>query len=292
VKTRNQLILNAVYFDTNIFDHIHKGIRVTPDDVQFLKQRVRDGRLSILSSIINLEEILMLASGDRDLAVAELQLIDELVDCNHILKPFHQLIDEDVTAYAQGTTLPLPLTEFPHAARETIEFLRNSGTTNMQELIGEIREQIDTFRANMREGGNQVRPIARQIRMEDIPTFEQYWNDLSISFAEAYAERSGQLSACRARGIEGLLQLRSVRLSIGVSLALTYAQTYGLERRAAERREPQQGDSRDLQHALTASATRVFVTHDPKFARLLKCVPVSDFNVLTLPEFLDSIRSN
>ena len=108
--------------------------------------------------------------------------------------------------------------------------------------------------------------------------------------AEGYAERSGQLSACRARGIEGLLQLRSVRLSIGVSLALAYAQTYGLERRPAERRKPQQGDSRDLQHALIASATRVFVTHDPKFARLFKYVPVSNFSVLTLPNFINSIR--
>jgi hypothetical protein len=264
-------ILNAVYFDTNIYDHLHKGIRATPDDVQFLKQRVCDGRLSILSSIINLEEILMMASEDRDLAVAELQLIDELVDCNYILKPFHQLIDEDVIAYAQGTALSSPLIEFKRAARIALACL--SDTTGMQEGSREVREQIDTFRTNMMEGINQVRPVAKKIPKENKPNFEQYWNDLRVSFAEVYAERSGQLAACLERGIDGLLQLRSVRLSIGASLSLTYAQTF-------EKRQSQQGDSRDIQHALTASSVRIFVTHDAKFARLLKRVPVYDFSVL------------
>jgi hypothetical protein len=275
-------IPTTVYFDTNIFDHLYKGIRATPGDVQFLKQRVSDGRLSILVSVINLEEMLMMVPSDRALAVEELQLMDELADRTHIIKPFHELIAEDITAYAQGIPLPSPLIVFPLAARKTLEYLRKSDPTDVEELIRETREQIDTFRVSMREGGHQVRQVARNIRRGDRPTFEQYWHDLSIPFAEAYAERPGQLQACRERGIEGLLQLRSVRLSVSASLSLTYAETF-------EKRRPQQGDSRDLQHALTASAVRVFVTHDPKFARLLKRVPVSDFRVLTLTEFLGSI---
>ncbi len=276
-------LLNTVYFDTNIFDHLHKGIRVTPDDVQFLKQHVSDGRLSILASIVNLEEVLTMASRDRDLAVKELQLIEGLVDCNRIIKPFHKLIAEDITAYAQGTTLPSPLVEFPRAARETLESLHNSDTADMQKFSREVQEQIDEFRAGMKQAVNEIRAVANQIPRKERPTFERYWQDLSASFAESYAEGAGQLPACRERGIDGLLQLRSVRLLVGANLSLTYAETF-------EERQPQQGDSRDMQHALTASAVRIFVTHDTQFARLLQRVPVSDFSVVTLPEFLASIH--
>ena len=57
-----------------------------------------------------------------------------------------------------------------------------------------------------------------------------------------------------------------------------------------EKRGAQQGDSRDQLHAIAASAARVFVTDDPQFARLLKRVPVNAFAVLSLPEFIASIR--
>jgi predicted nucleic acid-binding protein len=278
-------ILHTVYFDTNIFDHLHKGICVTPADVQFLKQRVSDGRLSILLSMINLEEVLMAVPTHRALALAELQLMEDLVDFTHIIKPFQELLTEDITAYARGTTLPSLLIAFPRAARETLQRLLNPYTTGMQELSEETREHIDAYRTRSRQGVDIVRQVADQIPRRAQPTFEAYWQALSTSFAEAYAERAGQLPACRARGIDGLLQLRSVRLSVSASLSLTYAETF-------EERQPQQGDARDMQHALTASPVRVFVTHDTKFARLLKRVPVSDFSVLTLPEFLASIRPN
>src|SRR5262249_33676446 len=137
----------------------------------------------------------------------------------------------------------------------------------------------------MKQAANEVRAVANQIPRKERPTFERYWQDLSTAFAEGYAEGGGHLPACRERGIDGLLQLRSVRILVGTSLSLTYAETF-------EERQPQQGDSRDLQHALTASAVRIFVTHDTQFARLLKRVPVNDFSVLTLSEFLASIRPN
>lgn len=276
----------AGYFDTNVFDHLHKGIGAIPADAVLLTERVCEGRLSILLSVMNLEEVLSAVPLDPALALAELRLIANLVDLTHIIKPPHLLLSDDIAAYAQGTTPPPPLIEVSLTIRTNLDRMIDPTSGDMAELIAvaaEVREQIAEFRSGMRQSISEVRSVAKHIPKKDRPTFDEYWEALSSSFAEGWAERAGQLRPCRERGIDGLLQLRSVRLSISASLSLTYAHTF-------EAREPQQGDSRDLQHAVTASAARVFVTDDPKFARLLKRVPVENFTVLTLPEFLASIR--
>ncbi len=273
------------YFDTNIFDHLHKGIGATTADLELLKARVVDGRLRILFSAINLEEVVSAVFADQALTLAELQLIANLVDLHHIIKPSDMLLTDDIVAFANGTTPPPPLIEVSPAIRANLERMLSPTTSDTAELIDlarEVREQIGEFRAGMKQSVNKVRPIAKQIPKKDRPTFDQYWEALSASFAEGWAERVGQLHACRERGIENLLQLRSVRLSVGASLSLTYAHTF-------EDRQPQQGDSRDLHHAVAASAARVFVTNDPQFARVLKRVPVNNFSVSALPEFLASV---
>ena len=118
-------------------------------------------------------------------------------------------------------------------------------------------------------------------------TFEQYWREAAIRAAEDAAQRVGVLDECRARGIEGLLEIPSVRMAVGSALSLIFAQA-----REKSAQAPRRQDSRDLQHAvMAASSATVFVTDDGKLLRTVKRVPMPRFDVVDLPEFLAQLRS-
>lgn len=118
---------------------------------------------------------------------------------------------------------------------------------------------------------------------QGLTLLSRWWERLAAGFAESYAERAGFLDACRERGIQDLLRVRSVQMAIGASLSLIYAQTF-------EGRKPKPSDSRDILHAAAAAATTdMLVTHDQEFARLLPRISVPDFRVGTLHDLLQQI---
>ncbi len=93
--------------------------------------------------------------------------------------------------------------------------------------------------------------------------------------AEDFADRLGLADACRLRGLDGLLRLRTVRLSVGVALSLMFSQVL-------QRREPHRSDGYDLWHATLASVADVFVTFDERLTGHLVRVPGDDgFRVVT-----------
>lgn len=80
----------------------------------------------------------------------------------------------------------------------------------------------------------------------------------------------------------GLLDLRGVRMAVGINLSLAYAETF-------EGRAPDMGDSRDQQHAVSASAADVFVTQDPKLLILAARIPETGLRVMDLRSFLQAL---
>jgi hypothetical protein len=111
-------------------------------------------------------------------------------------------------------------------------------------------------------------------------TFEAFWERAAIDWAGALADRVGLGAECRARGLEGLLQVRAVRLAVGAGTSLVFSQV-------VEGREPQRTDGYDQLHAVMGSVANVFVTRDERLAGLLRRVPVDSFLVVTsLPELL------
>ena len=71
-------------------------------------------------------------------------------------------------------------------------------------------------------------------------------------------------------------------MAVGSALSFAYAETF-------EKRTPKLGDSRDMQHAVLASAADVFVTHDAALARLLSRIPQVCFEVVDLDKLLRQI---
>jgi hypothetical protein len=64
-----------IYFDTNVFDHISKGIGVSRADIDILHSAVSKRRINIVLSYLNLEEVLAQLEENGDQAQAQLRLI-------------------------------------------------------------------------------------------------------------------------------------------------------------------------------------------------------------------------
>jgi len=274
-----------VYCDTNVFDHIHKGLGVTDGDLRTLRSAIQRGDVSIFLSVLNIEESLAAIRADPALAIRELWLVLELADWNGILKPPDILVTDDIIAYAQGAAVPQPFLDGDHPVRAGLQMMRNPTQRDIEELLpllNESREQKEDFRNGMRAARDKVLERTKKLSGCRSP-FADYWSSLALSFAEGYAERAGVLEECRNRGIVGLLDVRSVRMGVGVNLSLAYAETF-------EGFAPKMGDSRDQQHAVLASAADIFVTQDGKLAGLIGRIPIDGLQVLDLKGFLETVR--
>lgn len=274
----------TAYFDMNVFDHIHKRIGVTESDLTRLRSLIRAGKLSVLLSILNLEETVPLLNSSPELAIAELKLILCLTDWQKLLKPPNLLLSDDIKSYARGEVPCQPFIEDSVIQLNLRAFLNPSqqGITELLEVVKVTQKQKEDFKARMTEAREGV--LFQAKKLKDLRTnFDNYWARLSDSFAEGLAEHEGVLDECKKRGILGLLEIKSVRLWAGASLSLTYGQTF-------EGRTPKIGDSRDIMHVILASAADIFVTHDEDFAKVLVRIPIKGFDVVNLRGLLEPVQ--
>jgi len=288
VLSASEKMKKVVYFDTNVFDHIHKGIGVTEADWLALRSAVKNGRISILLSVLNLEEALCALEQSPTQAIAELRLTLELVEKGRLVKPPSMLLCDDIRCYAQGDALLGPFITLDPAIQSNIRALVNPDQKDIDDLrliIKETQNQKKDFVVGMRQANAKVLPVAKEFLRNHQgrpPDWQDYWERLAVRFAEGFAEGQGLLDACRNRGIKGLLGVRSVRMAVGASVSLAYAETF-------EKRTPKMGDSRDMQHAVLATAADAFVTHDHGLARLLDRIPMDSFQVLDLRALLQGV---
>lgn len=278
----------TVYFDTNVFDHIYKGIDVTETDGLALQSAVNGGEISILLSFLNLEEAVCGLKKSLTQPIGELQLILELTEKWRIVKPPNMLLGEDIRCYAQGDSLLEPFITLDSVLNASLRALANPNQKDLHELrliVDETQKEKEKFRAGMREANAAVLPHAKEFLRNNQgrrPAWQDYWERLAEPFAEGFADHQGLLDICRNRGIKGLLEMRSVQMAVGASLSLAYAETF-------EKRTPKIGDSRDMLHAVLATAADAFVTHDHSLARLLARIPMNRLQVMDLPTFIRGI---
>ena len=97
-------------------------------------------------------------------------------------------------------------------------------------------------------------------------------------------EKLGLPDECEETVVDGVSKIRSLRLYIMSSLSYVYAIQF-------EGYEPHTGDSRDLQHAVLASAADIYVTQDAKVRTIMKRVDVPGFEVMALQDLLQKIAS-
>lgn len=145
----------------------------------------------------------------------------------------------------------------------------------MAEMLGELRRRIATGHDTISE------PFDNHWKKERMLVAETF-----VNLAAADAGQAGVLESCTKRGIDGLLNIKSVQLAVVATLSLMYSQLYN---DGQQERESRPSDAADLRHAILASASDVFVTNDHRLQKQLSRVPVKDFQVLHLTSFLKSL---
>jgi hypothetical protein len=271
----------AAYLDSNVFDHLYKKIGCTSTDIANLRKKIYGRDLSLLLSIHTLEEILLDRRARPELMVAKTKLTLSLGNFRRMVKPCDQLLIDDIRSYATAGTAARPFidTDLQNIMTDGIaELVESDGEELDEEMIAALaaaRSQKASFLDHLRDAAASGPAAAA--------TFEQYFAGAAPAMARSLALGAGVVEACEQRGFAGLLELRSVRMSVGASLSFSYART----REAAP---VPGGDSPELLHAVSAAAVAAtFVTDDPQLRRLLERVPLDNFAVADLPAFLREI---
>jgi hypothetical protein len=281
-----------IYFDTNVYDHL-VSIKndITEADELALHNAVRSGLISILPSMVNIEEILTAIKKYPDISQAMIRLILSLADFQRVIKPFPIFLRNDIKRYASGKPLKKPFDSDDLIKSNLRDYLNYSPINNkyLLNVLNIVQNEKKEYMNKMKKARKMVRQVAIKFK-DKVNSFDDYWNHAE-KFATDLAEYEGVIEKCKKRGIRGLLEVRSVRLRIGYDLSYMFAQTFGglNPLKPEERLKPRIGDSRDLAHAVSASAAEIFVTHDLNFADLLKRIPMDNFEVLDLHGLLGRI---
>ena len=277
--------MKIIYFDTNIYNHIHKKDCIADAGIQLLYEKVQNKSLLIVQSLFNIEEIFSAFEKDCNLAIGELTILKSFAENGHIIKdPMHLLYD-DITGYVKGNTPCCPFISDQNIRLTIDNFLKNPATTfdsvEITEIIDIVHAQKKTFQTDLLSAQN-FSPLKKTKKIQY--PFELFLKRNQKVFAEQLVNKYGLLDECKKKGIAGLLNFESISLYIGIGLSFTYALEF-------EKRLPQKGDLHDQLHALSASVADIFVTNDNKFLRLLKRIPVDNFIAMNLGEFLEYLSS-
>jgi hypothetical protein len=268
------------YLDTSAFDHLYKKIGCTAADIANLRKKIYGRELSIRPSIHILGDILLDRRARPELLVARIKLTLSLASFRQMVKLCAQLIADDVRSYAARGTA-----DRPYITAD----LQNTISDGISELIETDGEELDEdmVAAFEAEGSQPLRLpelLARKTNGEHPKSLDEYIETELPRALEACATNAGMLEACRSRGIDGLREVRSVRAATGAVLSLEYA-------RGLDDHEAKEGPVPDLRHVPCAAAVAdTFVTEDRNLREALSRVPLDNFEVVDLPDFLARVR--
>jgi hypothetical protein len=272
------------YLDTNIFDHIlHKKCGVTTEDEVALRNAIKLGNIFIPLSLLNFEEALSAWEKNPNEAINKIKLISDLVDWQKMLKSPDELLADDIKSFAKSNNADVPFF-IDFSLQSELRKLQNPNKRNIAKLLDVIRD--------VRKEKEHFRDINRELRFKlldiisnlgKIPDYHDYWERFSLDFTRGFIEGVGLTEEYKYRLIDKLLGIRSVSLCVGYSLSYIYGQGFD------KKRIPDLGDSRDMKHAVLASASDIFVTHDGNLREIMQRIPIENFEVCSLHELLEKI---
>ncbi len=275
------------YLDTNVFDHLYRKIGCTSADIAELRKAIYGRGLSMPIGIHVLEELLLNRRASPQELVARVKLTLSLASIRRMVKPCDQLIADDIRSYAATGAPDRPLVgaQIQNALTQGIaELIESDGEEFSEEMLAaleETRQRKERFLQAMKI--SQQRGTALIEKLPSRISFEDYFQLTAVPRAEKFAQRIGVLEACRERGIDGLLKIRSVRAAIGIAQSFIYGLTFNGW-------APSRSDSIDLLHVPSAAATaEIFVTNDRRLREAVERVALDGLRVLSLGEFLAAV---
>jgi len=268
------------YMDRNAWQDLYdRRSGITAKNVERLRSAVRHREIDIAVSVRCLEETYARHTREPLLAMAEVRFIFDVAGSTNprrvrLVKEPAQHVDDDIRAYAARLAVPSP-----YMVLDMSPFLvRGADYRLAEEFARATRSEDHSFYDFMdrqrRESANRLVGIS----------FEDYFETEAPELARGLAEKARALSELEVRGVEGLLELRSVRMAVGSNLSLSYSQRVG-------NRAPQDGDWGDMFHAIAAAAADVFVTNDRGLAECLRRIPAVPIEIIDLKALFSRLRS-
>ncbi len=286
-RTSNEQAMLSAYFDNCVYSETAAtaNSKIKADELVGLKAALTSGKLVVRMSIADIEEQL----GDLDkspkMAVERLRAARNLVGFQGMLKQPRDLLADAVRAYVDGTQPPAVTLSEPERRGLVFNYLspllagKASTIRFALEVLSDVRAQKTQFFESMAE----ARPLTldllnwKALNAKDRKgkDFDFFWKGAAHHWAGWVADGAGGDlgQAARERGLEGLLAVPAVRLSVMTALGQIYSQEV-LGRAARP------SDGYDLWHATLGSAADVFVTSDGDFADHLQRIPLDGFRVV------------
>ncbi len=285
----------CVYLDANVIGHlVGHSDGLSQEDADKLVMLCSSGKVEPVFNILGLEE--QLAAGP----IVANRLLDyslRILNFDKIVKEPKGLLGDDIRSYAYNGCADTPyysgekLANLQRNIKDVLvsytpekysELCSSVGDSSQQQSINMKNVLVTAIRRFDEEGASKgLRGGLTDWRKET--TFSHFWEIQAESWAECFADRSGVLAKCKKRGIQGLLEIRSVRMGVGIIIAHLY--NYIIEKK-----NPERSDSTDWLHASAAAATTDrFVCHDKRLRRLCGCVPLDGFRALRLPDFMEEM---
>ncbi len=264
--------MKEIYFDTNVYTHIHnRSGGVTNADVA----------RRILASTQVIEETISAILSSPNEAIGRLRLIHKLAKRKRMIKPHTDFV-QAVHAYAAGEEVTSPFISPPLVVKKV---LTTPDLEELRDIAIETNAQIQTGHDKLSETyRDKLLPHAKAAKEEGlVPTFEEFWEEMSLSFVEEWSRQAGVLDQCREKGLLGLLEIRPIQIGTLCPISDLYAISY-------EGRVPKRGDSRDMQHVLLSSATDALVTNDRNLRRLMNRRRIDGYECISFRELLEEIQ--
>lgn len=285
-----------IYFDTNVFDP-ESGL--SSEQLDSMRRMCR-GVLRLVFGIDCFEEALLnLDSTDSDIALEHIRRILRWTDARLVAKPADKLLCDDVVAYSRGQSSS-PWLENLRLARVK-KNLRDLPTLDVQQLKRKFTPEIDEIRRRRDHSVSGLEQTIRELSSDPFvlanrkTAFPEFYRLVSLHVAENFARGTeqylddhGLLCRCKERGIEGLLDISSVRLATIVTLGLFHTQFLN---EGGQTGKPRGSDLADLRHAVVASSADVFVTNDKKQFKRLSSIHTPGWCVILFKNVIKEIRT-
>jgi hypothetical protein len=292
----------VAYFDTNVF---HEIVRRDFDGTGLQRRlegccRRREIFLPV-SLVVTNEIVDGIGSGDERMARRSIQQLNvqrRLADWETLIRPVDELASNEIKAVARGEASPSPFFENPvrklFLSRIAAAFLGMDRKSHQQlaaefsDIVGDNRKAKSSFMERMNERRDEAVALLSQHSEETPPPFRELFDARAADFAEGLADRAGVLDACKAVGIEKLIERPLIRTGIAAHFALWYTRIIPTMGPPPEFKG---SDSRDMQHVMSAAAygARFFVCQEKRLRRLIELLMESglaDFKIVNLNDLL------
>ena len=285
----------SVYFDTTVYSHIERGW-IVKDVVDALRGALSTGTLTARLSVTNIEELLGQWKTDQPAALRKLCLARDLVGFDKLLKAPNTLMEEAIRAYAEGASPPSPF--LPEDQREILarrthriangDAIFDGAVSGIIGKVGVLKQTaLDQWTESRREVHSALSSYSVEAGHPQRKDIHWFLKSEEQTYAEGLAKAIGLDEACRRRGLDGLVNVRTVRFYVNALVAYAFDITIGKE---LQPRAPKWGDDYDFWHIILASTADAFVTYDDRLFKLLMRLPIDGFRVFpSIPALLDAI---